>query len=109
MTHMGQTYVSSEPGAPQYHDTYRVDLCVIPDTTRNEFAAFTSRSRNLGRITSEQALDNGASSSNSQRPIADITRNEFAAFSTRSRNLGRMTSEQALDYYLDQHNARSSQ
>ena len=41
--------------------------------------------------------------------IAVSTSNEFAAFSSRSRNLGRMSSEQALDYFLDQHNAKSSQ
>ena len=50
-----------------------------------------------------------SSSSNVGPPIEDTTSNEFAVFSSRSRIFGRVTSEQALDYFLDQHNARSSQ
>ena len=115
----------------------RTSSSSITDNTRTEFAAFSSRSRNRARLTSEHATDIelssniinvadadnvnianqntsplalcSSTSSNSQRPISTVASNEFAAFSSRSRNLGRMTSEQALDCYLDQHNARSSQ
>ena len=50
-----------------------------------------------------------AHSSSAAPSVQATAQSEFAAFSSRSRHLGRMTSEQALEYFMDRHNARSSQ
>ena len=91
----------------------------ISATVQTDFAEFSTRGRQLGRMMSEQALDSNinaeeqgniatASSSSTGPSITATVQSEFANFSTRGRQLGRMTSEQALEYYMNQHNAGPS-
>ena len=85
---------------------------LVLDNARSTGVAMDIQDRQLYTAPQPESVVNNcdaSSSSNVGPPIAATTSNEFAAFSTRSSNLGRMTSEQALDYFLDQHNARSSQ